>query len=201
MSDGIDRKRSYRLQQRAQAQEQTRRRIAQAAMELHGSIGPAETTISAVAARAGVQRATVYRHYPDEVALFNACSAHWAALHPAPDPGRWAAVADPDERLRAALVDLYAWYRGGQDMLSNIVRDASRVAALQPHVEGMRAFYAAIGDLLMQGRRLRGRRRERVAAAVGHAVEFEVWRALARRGLDDGEISGLMVAFVTAASN
>ena len=116
--------REYKKRARARQEEETRQRITEAAVELHGSVGPARTTISAVAERAGVQRATVYRHFPDEVALFGACSAHWAALHPPPDPSGWAELADPDERLRTALRATYAWYGSDEQMFVNIFRDA-----------------------------------------------------------------------------
>ena len=102
------RKRAYRKRRRAEQEEETRLRITEAAVDLHGSVGPARTTVSAIAERAGVQRATVYRHFPDEEALFAACSSHWAALNPPPDPAAWAEIADPDERLRRALSELYS---------------------------------------------------------------------------------------------
>ena len=104
------RKRAYRKRRRAEQEEETRLRITEAAVDLHGSVGPARTTVSAIAERAGVQRATVYRHFPDEEALFAACSSHWAALNPPPDPAVWAEIADPDQRLRGALAELYSWY-------------------------------------------------------------------------------------------
>jgi AcrR family transcriptional regulator len=198
MSDEV-RKRPYRLKRRAETLEETRRRITVAAMELHGSIGPARTSISAVAERAGVQRGTVYRHFPDEVALFAACSAHWERLHPPPDPARWVAIPSPDERLRTALGELYAWYREGEPMLANVVRDAPHVPALRQQVEGMRAFLAQAERLLLAGRSVRGRRRARVAAALGHALQFETWHSLAGRGLADDEIVALIDALVTAA--
>src|SRR5688572_25664124 len=100
MTDG---KRPYRMQRRAELEEQTRVRITESTVELHGTVGPAKTTVSAVAERAGVRRSTVYRHFPDEAALFAACSAHWRAAHPPPDLARWAAVREPAERLEAAL--------------------------------------------------------------------------------------------------
>ena len=88
-------------------------------MKLHGTVGPARTTVSAIADEAGVQRATVYRHFPDDQSLFDACTAHFYGLHPRPDPEAWASIADPDERLRKALADLYAWYGETEEMLSN----------------------------------------------------------------------------------
>ena len=95
--------RKYEKKRRAELEAETRRRITETAVELHGTVGPAHTSISAIAERAGVRRSTVYRHFPDEAALFNACSSHWEATNPVPDMGAWAAIQDPDERLRAAL--------------------------------------------------------------------------------------------------
>src|SRR3982751_245793 len=91
-TDMSDQKRPYRMKRRAQLEEQTRLRITESAMQLHGSVGPARTSMSAVAEHAGVTRSTLYRHFPDEEALFDACSSHWASLNPPPDLGRWAAV-------------------------------------------------------------------------------------------------------------
>src|SRR5688500_6365804 len=102
-------RRKYTKRRRAEAEIETRQRITEAAVDLHGSIGPARTTISAVADRAGVQRATVYRHFPDEESLFAACSGHFAAMNPPPDLTAWQAVADPVARLEEALGDLYPY--------------------------------------------------------------------------------------------
>jgi AcrR family transcriptional regulator len=192
--------RRYRKRARADAEAETRLRITEAAVKLHGSIGPARTTIKAVAEEAGVQRATVYRHFPTEEALFGACSAHWAGLHPAPDAEQWREVADPDERLRVGLGELYAWYERGQPMFSNVFRDAPLVPAMRAAV-GVRIERAALyHDALMAGRRERGRRRERVAAAIGHALDFTTWRSLvAEQGLGNDEAVELMVTLVGAA--
>ena len=101
--------RKYELKQRAESLAATRERIVEATVALHDSLGPARTTISAIAERAGVQRLTVYRHFPDERSLFEACSGHWTAQNPAPDPSTWAAVDDPEERLGIALAEIYAF--------------------------------------------------------------------------------------------
>src|SRR6478752_8008593 len=98
-----DQTRQYRMRRRAESQLETRRRITESAVELHGTLGPARTSMSAVAEHAGVRRSTLYRHFPDEGALFGACSAHWAAENPPPDIARWAEIEDPDERLALAL--------------------------------------------------------------------------------------------------
>jgi AcrR family transcriptional regulator len=126
-----DEKRPYRKKRRAELEEQTRLRITESAVELHGTLGPSRTSMSAIAERAGVRRSTLYRHFPDEVAVFQACSAHWAAAHPPPDLGAWAAIEDPDERLATALGELYAYYRSGESMLANLHRDEALMPTVQ----------------------------------------------------------------------
>ena len=128
-------RRTYEQKERAAQVEETRRRITEATVELHRTVGPAATQITEIARRAGVQRVTVYNHFPDEEALFAACSAHWRTLHPAPDPTRWLAVVEPDQRLRLGLRELYAWYRETEPMLANILRDVDAVPAIRPFVE------------------------------------------------------------------
>jgi len=117
-----EQKRKYEKRARAEAEAQTRRRITESAVELHGTLGPARTTMSAVAERAGVRRSTLYRHFPDERALFGACSAHWAGENPPPDIGRWGAIEDPAARLDTALSELYAYYRRGRGLRGNAAR-------------------------------------------------------------------------------
>src|SRR2546421_563163 len=126
-----DKKRPYRMKRRAESEARTRRRITESAVELHGTLGPSRTSISAVAERAGVRRSTVYRHFPDEPALFAACSAHWRAANPTPDVGRWAAIEDPGERLRRALEELYGYYRRTDGMLANLLRDEATMPVVE----------------------------------------------------------------------
>ncbi|HET7052359.1 MAG TPA: helix-turn-helix domain-containing protein [Solirubrobacterales bacterium] len=191
--DGGGRRR-YRKRRRAAQEDATRRRITEAAVDLHGSVGPAKTTVSAVAERAGVQRATVYRHFPDEAALFAACSAHWMGEHPLPDLAAWAAVADPERRLREALGELYAWFERGERMLEKTTRDVAVVPAMRPAMEGSAMWAEAAAETLMRGRRERGSRRRRVRAAIGHALSFATWRSLVReQGLSEAEAVELMI--------
>jgi AcrR family transcriptional regulator len=194
-------KRPYRKRRRAQLEEETRLRITEAAVDLHGSVGPARTTISAVADRAGVQRATVYRHFPDEKALFSACSSHWMAQHPLPDPAAWAAIDDHDERLRVAVGELYEWYERGDYMLEKTTRDAALVPALRPSMEAFRGWLAAAADAVLRGRPEHGARRRRVRAAIGHALSFETWRSLMRdQRLSENEATELMAGLVAFAA-
>lgn len=191
-------KRRYELKQRAETMEETRRRIAKATFELHGILGPAYTTISAVADRAGVERATVYRHFPDDLALFRACVAHGWTEYPGPDPGEWAAIADPERRLPRGLTDLYAYYRRTEWAWPRILRDLPELPALlQANAEaGTFDYFAAVGDTLARGWPSRGPHRRLVRAAIGHAIDFHTWHSLTQQGLDDEEAVQAMVAMV-----
>jgi AcrR family transcriptional regulator len=194
-------RRRYRKRRRAELEEQTRQRIAEAAMRLHSTVGPSRTTVSAVAREAGVQRSTVYRHFPTEVDLFGACSERWFSLNPPPDPGAWSELADPGERLQTALTELYRWYGWAEPMLSNVTRDAPLVPAMERPVQVFAALLAQMHVVLMSGRRERGRARRRVAAAIAHSLAFETWRSLTREGgIDDREAVALMVGTVQAAA-
>ena len=150
-------KRPYELRRRAEKMAATRQRITQAAVDLHGSIGPARTTITAVADRAGVQRHTVYRHFPTEDDLFAACSRHYFAGHPWPDPVEWRAIADPAQRLAHGLDELYAYYERTEAMLASVLRDAALVPGLEPTLAGFRAFVDNAAGALAAGWGARGR--------------------------------------------
>ena len=194
-------RRPYRKKQRAEQEAETRLRITESAMTLHGTIGPADTSISAVAEHAGVRRSTVYRHFPDEEALFGACSSHWAALNPPPDIGAWGQISDPDERLRTALGELYGYYSRTGEMLDRLLRDAPRLPVVRKLMAPFGEMLAAAAEILMRGRGLRGRARERVQAAIGHALAFPTWQQLTgEQGLDAAAAGELMARFVDAAA-
>src|ERR1700739_3854575 len=122
-----DQPRQYTMRRRAESQLETRRRITEGVSELHGALGRSRTSMSAVAAHAGVRRSTLYRHFPDEAALFDACTAHWAAANPPPDLAGWSMVDDPGERLVLAVGEIYAFYRATEEMLENLFRDEGAV--------------------------------------------------------------------------
>jgi AcrR family transcriptional regulator len=197
----VQQKRKYELKRRAELQEETRRRIVEATGELHREVGPANTTISAVAERAGVQRLTVYRHFPDDRALIHACSAHWRSRHPAPDPSPWPAIADPEERLRTALAAFYAYYRSDDQTMSNVRRDAPAIPALAEVLSDFPGYMSAVVGVLAPGWGARGRRRELLRAALGHVLELDTWRSLERaQGLAPDDAVELAVAFVRGAA-
>jgi AcrR family transcriptional regulator len=200
MSNESEKTRRYRKRRRAEQEARTRLRITEAAVKLHGTIGPAETTVSGIAREAGVQRATVYRHFPDEEAIFDACTSHYNSLHPPPDFTRWASVADTGERLRVALGELYGFYAETQHMLELSGRDMDRVPALRKTADAYEAYQEAARSVLMKGRPERGGGRERVSAALGHALAFSTWRSLVgEQGLGEADAVDLMVALVASA--
>ncbi len=178
--------------------DQTRLRITEATMRLHEEIGPAATTVSAVADRAGVTRLTVYRHFPDDEALVGACAAHWGGLHPPPDTASWLSIDDPERRLRAALLDLYAWARPAAPMMTKIYQDLH----VMPHFVGdslSRQEQDRV-TLLAAGFPAAGRKAHRLRTALTHAIAFQTWQSLCLAGeLRDDEAAELMVATVLAA--
>jgi AcrR family transcriptional regulator len=186
------------MQKRVESVEATRQRITEAAVALHEEVGPAATTISAVAERAGVQRITVYRHFLNEPALIQACNAHWEAAHPAPDPASWRGIADPPQRLRHALAELYAYYRAGAPMLEMVLRD---LAAMPEDVaRSFSEFDAAMIEALEAGAHLRGRAKQRRVAVLGHVLGFATWRSLTlERGLKDDEAVDVSARWVECA--
>ncbi len=188
-------KRKYELKERARRQEETRRRIVEAAVDLHTSVGPARTTISAIAERAGVERHTVYAHFPDERTLFRACSAHWRAEHPAPDFARLAQPDDPARRLRRSLTEMYAWYESVEPHLALFVRDAPLTVSGSETLAETTGRITAFADELARG----WPRRQSVRAAIGHALEFETWRSLVRRqGLSRKQAVDTMLRLATS---
>jgi len=193
--------RKYEKKRRAEQESETRRRIVEAVFALHGEIGPARTTIKAIAQRAGVERLTVYRHFADEGAIFAACDAHFRSETPPPDPAAWADIVDPAERLRAALVAFYGFYRRGENMIANAERDAVGLPALAVLMAPRDAILAAVREDLLAAWAVGDRARTRLAAAIAHALRFDTWRSLARlEGLEDAEAADLMVDLARAAA-
>jgi AcrR family transcriptional regulator len=180
--------RKYELKQRAEHVEDTRRRIVEATSRLHLERGPAATSIAEIARRAGVQRRTVYNHFPDDSALFAACSAHWGVLHPPPDPGGWT-------DLRQGLRELYTWYCETEQMTANVLRDAQVLPSLQRVIEPeLGAYLEAVRTALAKGLG-RGRR---VDAALRLVTDFHPWRSLAPLG--EEEAAELAAEFVELAA-
>jgi AcrR family transcriptional regulator len=189
--------RRYEMVRRAEHVAETRRRIVEAAVHLHGTVGPAETTVTALAEQAGVTRLTVYRHFPDRDALFAACSAHWLSGMVLPDPSAWSVVRDPAGRLRVGLTDLYRFYRSGEAMLTRIEADESSLP--EPARAARSAIVSRCREGLLSAFPVRSRTRRR-RAAVGHAVAYTTWRSLVvDEGLADRDAVELMASLVLGA--
>ena len=188
--------RKYELKRRAESQAETRRRIVEAAVQLHQSKGPGLTSISDIARLAGVQRNTFYRHFPDEHSLLFACSGHYGQLNPPPDPTAWQAEPDAELRLRLGLTDLYSYYERTEEMLAKVVRDAEFHAGVR-EIQELRgapfaaAAYAALAEVLP--------RRARSRAMLGVALDFRTWKRLAcEGGLSQEAAAETMVAAILA---
>lgn len=188
--------RRYRLARRAQLVNETRRHIIDAAVELHETLGPARTTISAVAERAGVQRLTVYRHFPDETALFHACTGQWLADHPPPDTARWAACRDPHVRLRRALRELYTYFDRTRAMWERAYRDAPFVPALDEPMAAWLGYLDSARDILAAGWPAGTRDGRRLEIAIGHTLAFSTWASLSALGSSTMMAVSLMMDLV-----
>lgn len=187
--------RKYEQKERARRKEQTRARIVEAAVELHTSLGPARSTISGIAERAGVERHTVYAHFPDDLTLYRACSAHWAARHPLPDLEALTAIDDPAQRLRRALEGMYAWYASVEPELALLLRDSTVVPVVGDVLRETSGELTAAADAVAHS----WPRRKSVRAAIGHAFEFETWRSLVRtQGLSQAQAVDAMSRFVAS---
>jgi AcrR family transcriptional regulator len=198
MSREIPPKRKYELKKRAEQVAETHARITEAAIELHGTVGPSRTTLSAVAERAGVERRTLYRHFPTEADLFAACSTHYFTTNPWPDLADWRAIRDPHTRLERALDELYAYYERTEPMLGNVLRDAELVDFAREAVAPLHAYLEEAAEILITGRRARGRRRQVLRGALRHALAFSTWRSLSANRIGRPDAVKLVVALVEA---
>lgn len=193
--------RKYELKARAEKQAETRRRIVEATLALHQEVGPAQTTVAEIARRAGVQRLTVYNHFPNETELFDACGQHSMEKNPPPDPSAALALDSPDERLRAVLGPLYRWYRKNARATENLQRDRLVLPALDTVMRiRMDKQFAYLADTLAAGFAPNGRPAKGVRAAVGLALDFWTWRRLAGEGMSDDAAAALMVGAVKTAA-
>ena len=197
----MDRGRKLKLKRRAERMEETRRRIVEATVALHTTVGPARTSISAIAMRAGVQRLTVYRHFPDERSLFRACTSYGFAANPPPDPAAWRQIADPEARLRTALAEQYGYLERNEVIWTTILPDAP----VKPLILEMWAPYVALQarmrEALATGWNARGPRRTQLRATLALALEFHTWQTLVRQqGLTTDEAVELMVRLVRCAA-
>ena len=202
---------------RQTAVERTRERIVAATFELHASIGPSRTTIRAIAERAGVQRHTVYAHFPDIESLYEACTVHGIRSTAMPEPGGWRSIVDPDHRLRHGLAEMFAWYRANERMLGNVLFDVDPNAPAPTSPDAFDLRMGALLDALLDGLTIEPDgsptephdrptepdgsptepdRRPILEAVVAHALDFTTWRSLVRGGLADGQVVTVLMGLV-----
>lgn len=185
------------------AVQETRERIVAAAFDLHATIGPSRTTIRAIADRAGLQRHTVYAHFPDLDSLYEACTAHGIRSTGMPEPDSWRTIDQPRDRLRHALTEMIGWYRANERMLANVLFDIDPSTPPPPTPDAFDLRMVALQAALMDAwADVDPQERAAVlAAVVGHALAFTTWRSLAAGGLRDDQIVEVLVGWVVAVAD
>jgi AcrR family transcriptional regulator len=192
--------RKYTKTRRAQQQDETRARIVDATVKLHESLGPAQTSIKAIAETAGVQRLTVYRHFPDDASLFEACTTRYLELHPPPQPSAWAAIDQPGERSRIALLAFYRYYRQTEKMWCVAYRDVDQVAALQAPMGRFEAYLDLVTDGLVRAWHTTRAARKSLKLTLRHALRFSTWQSLKDAKLGDRQIAELVQGWLAGIS-
>jgi AcrR family transcriptional regulator len=189
--------RKYEMKRRAERVQETRRRLTEAAVELHQTVGPARTTVSAIAEKAGVQRHTYYAHFPELKDLYQACMGHYEERNPVPEPSSWADIADAEERLRVALSEVYAYYSGNEAMVSNVLRDAALDPIVQEIMVPFDQYWETVKDVIADAYEASGERHEELLGAIALAQDFQTWRTLVRQQeLSQDRAVELMVGMV-----
>ena len=189
--------RKYEMKRRAERVQETRRRIAEAAMELHETVGPVRTTVSAIAEKAGVQRHTYYAHFPELKDLYQACTARHMERDPLPDPSRWAEISGPEERLTRALSEVYAYFGDNEALLTNVLRDTPLDPVLQENNVFLFRHWGAMRDTIADAFEASGKRHEALLAAIALALDLQTWRTLVRQQeLSQDRAVELMVGMV-----
>jgi AcrR family transcriptional regulator len=191
----------YKLNKRAEREEETRQRIVDAAVTLHRELGPSRTSILALSRRAGVSRPTIYRHFPDQKSLLAACSGHTRTLNPPPTLAAWAELVDPERRLAVALTQVFEYYAANESILAHVLRDAEHDPLVRDASEPRRRYMTEAGSMLAHPWNVRGAKKRRLQAAIAHAIAFSTWRSLVREeGLREREAITLLTALVRAAA-
>ncbi len=195
-------KRKYKLSQRAEQQAATRERIVVAAMHLHEELGPAQTSIKAIAEKAGVQRLTVYRHFPDDSSLFQACTSHWFSLNPPPQEGLWDELSEPLERTHMALLAFNRYYRQTEQMLKFAYRDVDKVEALQTPMALFDSYLDQVCNSLVKIWKkncgISVQTTKRLKITLRHALSFSTWYSLQSQKLSDKKIAELVTGWLDA---
>ena len=194
-------KRKYTKTRRAEQQDETRERIVEATVMLHEQLGPAKTSIKAIAEQAGVQRLTVYRHFPDDASLFEACTSHYFGLHPPPNMDDWAEIQDASERSYTALLAFYRYYRETEKMLTVAYRDVEEVEALHKPMGQFEGYIDRVSDDLVkawgQSHNISRTVKSQLQTTLRHALRFSTWQSLQQSQLKDEKSAGLVQGWLT----
>jgi len=185
-------KRKYIKTRRAEKQDETREKIVEAMVALHEEIGPAQTSIKAIAEKSGVQRLTVYRHFPDETSLILACTSHWFELNPPPKMAEWADIENPGERSRAALLAYYRYYRHTEKMWTGAYRDMEKIEALAGPMGQFEAYLDQVRDDLLASWNANQSNRKSLAITLRHCLRFSTWTSLKKEKLTDKKMADLV---------
>lgn len=188
--------RKYTKSKRAVQQEETRTRIVKATVALHEQLGPANTSIKAVAEKAGVQRLTVYRHFPDEESLFQACSSAYFKENPPPDISHWADVTDAAKRSHTAISAFNHYYRHTAGMWKSIYRDIDKVESLKRQMAEFEGYLHMVSDDLLTTWQLRGTKKKQCLFTLRHCLKFTTWKSLMEENLQDKQITELMMSWI-----
>jgi AcrR family transcriptional regulator len=192
--------RRYNLKARAARHAETHRALARAASELHHTVGPSRTTISAIAEKAGVQRLTVYRHFPNDEAIFSACTAYAFEIDPPPQPEAWVAIEDPEARFRTALHDLYGYYRRKRQLLSNLFRDVE-MPVVAAALARRRSMLGQAALILAAGWAVSPPKVGFFQTTLALTLEFSTWLSLVEdQGASDTDALEFSVRLVKASA-
>jgi AcrR family transcriptional regulator len=194
-------KRKYTKTLRAEQQEETRNRIIDALIELHQELGPANTTVKAVAEKAGVQRLTVYRHFPDETSMLQACTSHWLDSNPPPTSDAWDDIPDPLERCYAALLAFYRYYRHTEGMWAASYRDVEKVQALQAPMTEFETYLDQVALAIVKPWKTNKATKDRLKITLRHALHFLTWQSLRRQKLNDEKMAKLISAWLNGVTD
>lgn len=194
-------KRKYNKTRRAEQQGETREKIVEAAVKLHEELGPANTSIKAIAEEAGVQRLTVYRHFPDDDSLFEACTSHYFGMYPPPNMAKWAEIQDASERSHTALVAFYGYYRQTEKMFTVAYRDVDGLPALQKPMGQFEAYLDMVSDDLVKAWNQTHNVKKQLQVTLRHALRFSTWQSLQKTNLKDQKIAELVQRWLAGTVN
>lgn len=193
-------KRKYTKTRRAEQQAQTKQRIVKATVALHETLGPANTSIKAIAEKAGVQRLTVYRYFPDENSLFQACTSHWLALNPPPDIENWKNFTTI-EQTHEVLLAFFNYYRDTETMWRSAYRDIDEVAALKTVMIDFELYIDNVRNRILPPWKLRGKKKQQLSATLRHCLRFSTWSSLNNEKLNDRQITELVMRWLMGIAN